>query len=163
MDLPRKIYAIQHNVTKRIYIGSTKDVRSRYLAHIHNLRNGKHPNEDMQEDFETHGENYSLFILDEITKFEDRKKEYEYMRQYKTHIRGIGYNYNDHAVKQESEHVNNSVPLMDGIPEQYNAAISMREQYRSKIAELVGRCQDLSLLDFVFQLLDKEQGRYIGQ
>ena len=77
MKLPRKVYAIQHNTTKRIYIGSSVDVEARYMNHMYQLRAGKHIVEDMQDDFINYGEDYSLFILYEITEHKDRFKEYE--------------------------------------------------------------------------------------
>ena len=115
MKLPRKVYAIQHNTTKRIYIGSSVDVEARYMNHMYQLRAGKHIVEDMQDDFINYGEDYSLFILDEITEHEDRFKEYEWMEKYKSHCRGIGYNYKDHTGIQ---HINkNRVQIKEGLPE----------------------------------------------
>ena len=37
MKFPRAIYAIQHNATKRIYIGSSSDVELRYWGHMYPL------------------------------------------------------------------------------------------------------------------------------
>lgn len=115
MDIPRKIYAIQHNVTKRIYIGSSKNPAERYLNHINRLKNRKHTVEDMQKDFDEYGEDFSLFIVDEIATFQDRKKEYEWMRKYKSNIRGIGYNYKDH--EKNILHSKYDVPYKEGLPE----------------------------------------------
>ena len=115
MELPRKVYAIQHNVTKKIYIGSSNNPEKRYLAHVNKLKNGKHTVEDMQQDFDEYGEDFSLFIIDEISTYEDRKKEYEWMRKYKTDIRGIGYNYKDQAKK--FLHSKYYVPYKEGFPE----------------------------------------------
>lgn len=63
MKLPRIIYAIQHNVTKRIYVGSSANVENRYWNHMNNLRNHKHNIEDMQSDYDNYGEDYSLYLL----------------------------------------------------------------------------------------------------
>ncbi len=115
MKLPRTIYAIQHNVTKRIYIGSSADVNSRYMSHMYKLRSGKHHIEDMQDDFIKYGEDYSLFILGEIINYEDRFKECEWMEKYKSFVRGIGYNYKDHVSMQ---HISkNALPIKEGLPE----------------------------------------------
>lgn len=94
---PKTVYAIQHNITKRIYVGSPNDIESRYWGHMSALRNHKHNVEDMQSDFNEYGEDYSLFILDEIKEFSERRKEYEWMGKLKSNIRGIGYNYKDNA------------------------------------------------------------------
>lgn len=96
MRFPRKVYAIRHNVTGRMYIGSSWDVERRYRNHINLLRQGKHTVEDMQKDFDEYGDNYSFSILDVIRNFEDRNKEYEWMQRFNTFVRGVGYNYKDH-------------------------------------------------------------------
>lgn len=95
MHFPRRIYAIQHNVTKRMYIGSSSNLNVRYQTHLNALRRGKHPVEDMQEDFDKYGEDYSLFILDTVFEWDERKKEYEHMKEHQSYIRGKGYNYKD--------------------------------------------------------------------
>lgn len=96
---PRVIYMITHNVTKRMYIGSTGRINKRIPCHLYKLRSGKHHIEDMQQDFNTYGEDYTIEILDEINIGESFRKEYDYMGLYKSRVRGIGYNYKDnHAL-----------------------------------------------------------------
>ena len=114
MRLPRVVYAIQHNATKRIYVGSSANVEKRYWNHMTLLRNKKHKNDDMQDDFNKHGENFSLFILDEISDYADRDKEYEWMLKLESHIRGKGYNYKDHSRLVRGNA--NKLPLKSGIP-----------------------------------------------
>jgi group I intron endonuclease len=104
MHIPRKIYAIKHNTTGRIYIGSSRDVESRIKNHICQLRIGKHNVADMQADFNEYGENFSFFVLDEIECYEDRVKEYEWMRKLETNVRGKGYNYKDMVFTKESKY-----------------------------------------------------------
>lgn len=113
MKIPRVVYAIQHNKIKKIYIGSSTNVEKRYFQHINALRRGKHIVEDMQKDFDRYGEDYSLYILETINRYEDRFKEYEWMLKYKTNIREIGYNY-----KQPNNRVFNlkGAPFKEGLP-----------------------------------------------
>ena len=113
MDRPRYVYAIQHNVSKRIYIGSSREVQTRYRNHMYMLRAGKHRVPDMQRDFDEYGEDYSLFILEELTSHRDRGKEYEWMLKYQSHIRGKGYNYMDRAAATYDKRL----PLKAGKPE----------------------------------------------
>ena len=156
MDFPRSIYAIQHNVTKRMYVGSSKDVRKRYIAHMGNLRNGKHPVEDMQEDFDLYGEDFSLYVLEEITSYDDRLKEYEWMRKYDTMQRGIGYNYKDHVNGSVSRL---EVPLKDGMPEMSSLANekeTLKEKYITDIKNELEECE-LSLLDLVLKIIQKRK------
>lgn len=98
---PRVIYMITHNVTKRMYIGSTGNFNTRMRIHLNALRSGRHSIEDMQKDFDDYGEDYTIEILDEINSSESFRKEYDYMDNYKSRIRGLGYNYKDnHAVSK---------------------------------------------------------------
>lgn len=113
---PRNVYAIQHNVTKKIYIGSSNDVTARYWSHIYQLRSNKHNVEDMQDDFNRYGENYSLFIIDEIKNYDERHKEYKWIEKYETFIRGKGYNYKDHIFKKILE--KKKLPFKGGLPKQ---------------------------------------------
>ena len=112
MKIPRTIYAIQHNKTKRVYVGSSANVEKRYWQHIHSLRRNEHKVEDMQDDFNEYGEDFSLFLLEEIVSYSERSKEYEWMTKLKSHIRGKGYNYKDGAMVTKR----NKLPLKSGIP-----------------------------------------------
>lgn len=105
MKLPRQVYAIRHNVTGKMYIGSSANVQKRVYQHFRMLKAGCHYIEDMQEDFNEHGEDYSVFILDEIKDWHERVKEYEWMAKCSSCVRGIGYNYKDHAKKKIREAV----------------------------------------------------------
>jgi hypothetical protein len=152
MNLPRTVYAIQHNVTKKIYIGSTKNVHTRYLNHLCRLRKGKHNIEDMQKDFNEYGEDYSLFILDEITRYSDRAKEYEWMRKYKTHIRGVGYNYQDRVFSTKGDKfpvvVPGALPAVVGAAEPTTVHV-----YRAELIGLIAECTDTDLMDLVLKIM----------
>lgn len=84
------------------------------MNHMYALRSGRHINEDMQNDFDEYGEDYSLYILDEISDYGERQKEYEYMKKFNSHVRGKGYNYKD-PIKRRAT-CKNKIPLKSGIP-----------------------------------------------
>lgn len=110
---PRKVYAIQHNQTKRIYIGSSKDVETRYMTHIEALKTGKHLSVEMQQDFDAYGNDFSLYVLDTISNREESKKEYEWMRKYQTNDPEFGYNRKDPAMKT----IRATISIKEGLPE----------------------------------------------
>ncbi len=112
-DYPRKVYAIQHNVTGRIYVGSTKNTTKRYLAHMNDLKKGKHCNRAMQKDFNKYGEDYSLYVLDTIDSYEQRDMEYYWMEKLKTYDPRIGYNKNDPHFRRKNPR---EIPITKGIP-----------------------------------------------
>ena len=110
MKIPRKVYAIQHNITSKIYVGSSAYPDERYKSHIYALRRGKHNVSDMQEDFIKHGEDYSFYILDTINSFQERGKEYEWIKKLESNNREKGYNYKDSGVNTLV------IPYKEGIP-----------------------------------------------
>lgn len=95
MKYPRKVYAIRHNATDRVYIGSSCNVDRRFKEHLYALQAHTHIVDDMQRDFDEHGEDYTLTILDKINCASEDKKEYEWMDKYQSFVRGVGYNYKD--------------------------------------------------------------------
>lgn len=135
MKLPRTVYLIRHNKTNRIYIGSSANPKKRLQSHIYALRNGTHSVEDMQADFDTYGEDYTVEYLEVITAYKDGMHEYEWMKKYNSHIRGIGYNYKDTALQERKRN-----PKYATINE---------------INSLLHKTDDLSLLNLILRILQK--------
>lgn len=88
------IYAIQHNKTKRIYVGNTGRP-GRIEKHFSLLRNGKHDNELMQEDYEKYGNDYTTYILEVVLDGTETRRERHWMQYFNTHNPEYGYNYKD--------------------------------------------------------------------
>lgn len=98
-----QVYMIRHNVTGRMYIGRSKQMKSRVAAHFYMLRAGRHPVEDMQKDFNEYGNDFTVSVLGEVNNG-CLRLETEMMDKYQSTIRGIGYNYNDpHVTKRISK------------------------------------------------------------
>lgn len=87
------VYMITHKITKRMYIGSSRNVAKRISSHLKLLQSGKHNIEDMQRDYDTYGEYYDVTIFGE--KHGLRDLEYEMMYKYNSRTRSVGYNYKD--------------------------------------------------------------------
>ena len=60
------IYFISNNIDKRIYIGSSKNIYTRYLNHIFCLKKNKHKNSHLQRFYNKYGSNSLTFNLMEI-------------------------------------------------------------------------------------------------
>lgn len=95
LKCPRKVYLITNIVNGKMYVGSSNNPNRRYRYHISLLKSGKHPVEDMQNDFLKYGNCFNLSIIDSINSYEERNKEYEWMQKLKTVDRKSGYNYKD--------------------------------------------------------------------
>lgn len=124
------IYALQHNVTKKIYIGKTENLYQRYMFHLEDLKQKKHPSKDLQEDFDKYGEDFSLYILEEIedprerilfygkSVTKDRMAEVKWMQFYDTLT--SGYNRQDKASIRMVIRPKIEIPLKEGKPERSN-------------------------------------------
>lgn len=59
------VYAIKSTIDKRMYIGSSKNVRSRTSTHFHNLKHGKHSSKHLQKFYDKYGaEKLTVEILE---------------------------------------------------------------------------------------------------
>ena len=128
MRFPRKVYAIRHNVTNRVYIGSSYHVDKRFNEHLTALRSHRHSVEDMQADFDEYGDDFTLTILDHIATIADKNKEYEWMQKNQSYIRGVGYNYNDRkwvGVDKDDEKLFESDEETEGLTENEKEFISL--------------------------------------
>lgn len=60
----KQIYAIQHNITKRIYVGCSQCPKGRIQAHLAALKRHCHSSAEMQKDFDEYGNDFSAFGLE---------------------------------------------------------------------------------------------------
>lgn len=65
-SLKSGVYKIYNKLNGRIYIGSAKEFKSRYKGHIYSLRNNKHSNKFLQNDFNKCGEENFVFEVLEV-------------------------------------------------------------------------------------------------
>lgn len=91
------VYALRHNPTGKIYVGSTNGLDSRLHEHMIALRNNRHTVPDMQRDYNQYGEDYSVCILADYLPNDIGKVKIEalYMTILGTRDRSKGYNYLD--------------------------------------------------------------------
>lgn len=91
------IYAIQHNVTKRIYVGCT-ETTGRIRSHFVTARRKKHIVPLVNEDCEKYGFNFTAYML-EVVPDENGKDAYaaeqKWMHYFNTGDPKYGYNYRD--------------------------------------------------------------------
>ena len=87
------VYAIQHNVTKRIYVGVTNVAEHRIKQHLHKLLQGNHSNNEMQSDFNKYGFDYSFFVIEsEIRDSLAFERERYWMNILGSNRKDTGYN-----------------------------------------------------------------------
>ena len=149
------IYALQNTVNKKIYIGKSENVITRLQSHISTLKCGKHPIPDMQKDFDKYGDVFEIHILEENVPWEDRLKEYKYMKKYKTYIREYGYNYKDHIARKII--FNKSPKMVMGTANSilFEEENPTKTEYIKEIAKLINKIDDISLLDLIHKMLQK--------
>ena len=173
---PPQVYMIRHNVTGRMYIGRSRDVPKRTYQHFLKLRNGNHPVEDMQKDFDEYGNDFTVSILCEEEHLTERT-EIEMMKKYNSTVRGIGYNYKDphvtNAIRNaqkprspkaqicnlvktlETSQVETAYKVLSII---FSCGNSLKTEYLTAIVEDLNETEDIELLDFILQLINKSKG-----
>ena len=77
------IYKIYCKKTNKYYIGQSVNVESRLKAHLNELKNNKHINQELQSDFDSYGEDSFIFekIKDSEEQFLNMFEKY-YMEYY---------------------------------------------------------------------------------
>lgn len=133
MTIPRIVYALKHNPTGKVYVGSTESPKRRIAGHIGSLARGSHSNKAMQEDYDRFGCDYSVFILDTIDSFADRNKEFYWMDILSTRDPERGYNQKDASNTRslsrfKEYHLKNGKPDDDGLASFSEDANDMLEQ-----------------------------------
>ena len=104
MKFPRTIYALRHDPTGKIYVGSTSSLWPRIITHISAIARGAHPVEEMDLDYKEHGGGYTVFILDVVRDMYDRNKEQLWIDALGTRDPHIGYNYTDKSRRAALDH-----------------------------------------------------------
>lgn len=76
------IYAIVSRRSKKIYIGETQNLKTRYSNHLSQLRYNRHPSKRLQEEFNKFGkENFSYVVLMKCPEFLRRANEDAFLRR----------------------------------------------------------------------------------
>lgn len=111
----KTIYAIQHTPTGRIYVGKTWRLDDRIKQHMNALKNGTHPNELMQSDYNESGTDYKIFVLEVVEDIYPlhRDAEWKWMDKLGTGDPRIGYNYNDPHYRTSGK----TYEVTPGVPE----------------------------------------------
>lgn len=88
------IYQICNRLNRKVYIGSSKDIEKRWKSHERDLKNGRHPNKELQKDYlESPNPNFFFcFTILEICDDDLLEKEFEYCKQYNAFDPEEGYN-----------------------------------------------------------------------
>lgn len=87
------IYAIRHVATGRVYVGSSKDVPSRWRCHRSELRRNKHPSPYLQRSWNRHGESaFSFEVLEDCSVAELAMREQHWMDLLDACNHSRGYN-----------------------------------------------------------------------
>jgi len=90
------IYKIENIINKKLYVGSSVNIYSRWCVHLDLLRKNKHENQYLQNAFNKYGENNFIFNIIEIVndKNDLLNKEQYWIDKLKVCDRTIGYNLN---------------------------------------------------------------------
>ncbi len=87
------IYAIKNLTNNKMYIGSTKSIKSRKYEHFYQLKLNKHHSQHLQNSYNKYGkDNFAFYILEECSSENRKERELHYILINKSHEREFGYN-----------------------------------------------------------------------
>lgn len=93
LSMTISIYGILNLVNKKIYIGSTKNFKTRKYSHFYKLKKGNHGNEHLQRAYNKHGkQNFHMFLIEECDESERYKKEVFFISKHNSNLPKNGYN-----------------------------------------------------------------------
>lgn len=127
------IYKIVCTVNGKIYVGSSKNMKSRFSVHLSDLKRGKHGNPYMKEIYEKHGkEVFNLVIIERCFPEFLKNREQYWIDKLNSCNPDIGFN-----VHRYSEHKKSIIDLWKD-PE-YKEKISQKHKDRWKDPEFAKR------------------------
>ena len=115
-DYKASIYILRNNANGKVYVGKTGQFKERSYAHLNNLRQKRHTNKSLQEDYDLFGENvFEFLIVDEVDAWLGFRKEQEWMIRLKTYNPKYGYNDKDPFFysKQYGKYTKNYIALLE--------------------------------------------------
>lgn len=87
------IYAIKNLINNKVYVGSTKSLKSRKYKHFHQLKTNTHVNEHLQCSYNEYGKDkFSFFLLEECDSTIRKEREIYWINQFNSHDKNFGYN-----------------------------------------------------------------------
>lgn len=93
MKIVSGVYRIRSLVDGKIYVGSSRDMRKRFISHLNLLRTGKHHNQYLQNAFNKHGESNFVFeIIESVDPNLLLDKESEWIDKLRATDKVAGYN-----------------------------------------------------------------------
>lgn len=85
------VYLIRNKINGRVYIGSSKCIKTRVSSHLRQLKQNIHHSIELQLDFNKFGiENFQVEVLLECSISDARKYEEEYINKF--NLKQFGYN-----------------------------------------------------------------------
>ena len=91
------IYTITCAENNKVYVGSTREPKSRFMCHRSKLRSGTHENKNMQEDYRKYGEGSFVFKIIQKSTSISEKAEANNIRKYRSYDPKYGYNDCSHS------------------------------------------------------------------
>ena len=113
------VYGFWNIENGKIYIGSSKNIKSRINNHLSKLRNGRHENKEMQKDFDD-GNKFMVFNVLEV----DNTKNLRYFENISIiRFDAINKGYNKQPITEHETREENKIRLIAGeLDYYYNGA-----------------------------------------
>jgi group I intron endonuclease len=144
------VYAIVNSLNNKRYIGSTKMFQGRYTTHLNYLKDNRHHNKLLQDDYNKFGEDNFYFeifeLIDDFSNISDIEEKY--MDKYRTLYSDFGYNINNPKY-----------------PNNFSDEKRNKPNYTSKNYNIINRPEDINYLKISCNIKVIEEwlnGKYFG-
>ncbi|CZR96208.1 MULTISPECIES: GIY-YIG nuclease family protein [unclassified Clostridioides] len=81
MKFDTGVFIIKSNITKKIYLGKSNDIKSKFNSLKFQLSAGSCMIKDLNNDWKKHGEKAFTFEILELIKHDDNKTEKDYLEE----------------------------------------------------------------------------------
>lgn len=96
------VYKITNLLTRKVYIGQSRNIRNRITSHISMLNLRTHKNAYLQIDWEKYGaENFDFKVLEECEESQLNEKETYWCNYYKPNVYNLGNTHQKGTTSQE--------------------------------------------------------------
>lgn len=87
------IYGIKNVINNKIYIGSTKSLKTRKYTHFYQLKKQTHGNEHLQKSYDKYGKDkFYFYVIEECNISNRHEREIYWINHLSSHLLDYGYN-----------------------------------------------------------------------
>lgn len=153
------IYSLEHQKSGKVYVGQTKNLQSRLMAHDYQLKKGTHPNKNLQNAY-NEDPRFGIKVLEEYDKHIDKRQlniiEDLHILASNATDEKVGFNIKEPATKISSEgEAKEEISNRRNIIKNRQEKLSLTPVQRDRVERMVGNIErELNAIKGMLQISD---------